>query len=1116
MPRSPGPLQPPRPIRSPKGYSCQHLLDYGILGRSSIAGLSKASWGFAMRPDRPMRVQPPRKRQKHPRTAAKIFERSSSDHRAHSELRLRTNGASAPDEAISPKLPNEASGTHPPRHTILRELIHRALSFREASEFLPIAMPLVAGALGTERAAFLRLSPDGLSLEFQAGFGWKQNADGQVKLDAGPGSGGRFILDSGSPVIFEGPLDEGEILVTSWFNVHGVGHGIASPVRVGNATYGVLAAHTSNPRRFTTEDLRVLAQSACIISLHIQRALNRRRPLPARPHSGISVEGFQEASEWLSARLWERSVELKKANEDLRREVAERQRAESDLQLLVEVTAAASEASDLAGMLSGCLESVCRLRGCAVGQAWLVNSQHEVLECTPEAWQAARETAGVAELRQRSLALRLNRGEGLPGVVWESGKPAWLEGPTDSTNLPLRWREAQQARLRSAFAFPVTSGGRLVAVLEFFLAEAQLADGRLLNTLAHLGTHLGVVFERLQREADLRRHRAFIDRLIRSSPEGIFAFDPECRLTVWNPGMERIFGVSEGEALGRSAFDVLPFLREIGEDRLFREALEGRTAAAKERPYRLVTGSDQGFFDSYYSPIWEEGGAGDEARRVIGGLAIVHDITERRRAAEALRLSEERFRTLVQDVKDYAIFMLDPEGRVRSWNRGAERIKGYRSEEIIGRHFSVFYPDEDVHSVDPEQVLKIAAAEGRFETEGWRVRKDGSRFWAHVIVTALRDDNGNLRGFTKVTRDVTEHKQAEQKLRESEDRLRAILNNSPNLIFLKDTEGRYLLVNKEFECALRLTQEEVRGKTDREIFPLEMAQSFEANDLQVLQKGMPLEFEEVSLQEDGPHTSIVHKFPLRDEGGDIYALGGLATDITERMQTAQALREMSNHLLRLQDEERRRIARELHDSTAQTLTAAGLSLARLQFSAPALSSRASAALAESQELIKQAAQEIRSVAYLLHPPDLRSGGLASGLETYARGFSNRTGVKVSVDTPAGLNHLPEEAALALYRVAQECLSNIHRHSGSRTAAIRLKLEGDEARLEVTDRGGGMSAGVLDGSGAQLGVGIPGMRGRLSQLGGKLEILSGAKGTTVVARLPLAGRGNGLSSPRKDS
>lgn len=692
IPRSPGPLQPPRPIRSPKAYSCQHLLDYGILGRSSIAGLSKASWGFAMRPDRPMRVQPPRKRQKRTRTAAKVFERFGSAHRAQSDLRLRTNGASAPDVAISLNLPNEASRTHPPRHTILRELIHRALSFREASEFLPIAMPLVAGALGTERAAFLRLSLDGLSLEFQAGFGWKQNAGGQLKLDAGPSSGGRFILDSGSPVIFEGPLDEGEILVTSWFNVHGVGHGIASPVRIGNATYGVLAAHTSNPRQFTTEDLRVLAQSACLIGLHIQRTLNQRRSLPLQPHSGISVEGFQEASEWLSARLWERSVELKKTNEDLRREVTERQRAESDLQLLVEVTAAASEASDLAGMLNGCLESVCRLRACAVGQAWLVNSQQEVLECTPEAWHAARETLGVAEFRKRSLALRLNRGEGLPGVVWESGKPAWLEGPTDSTNLPARWREAQEAGFQSAFAFPVTSGRRLVAVLEFFLAEAQPADGRLLRTLAHLGTHLGVVFERLQRETDLRRHQALIDRLIRSSPEGIFAFDPQCRLTVWNPVMERIFGASEGEALGRSAFEVLPFLREIGEDRLFREALEGRTTAAKERPYQL--GSDQGFYDSYYSPIWQEEGAGGGGR-VIGGLAIVHDITERKRAAEALRLSEQRFRTLVQDVKDYAIFMLDPDGRIRSWNLGAERIKGYRSEEIIGRHFSVFYADEE-------------------------------------------------------------------------------------------------------------------------------------------------------------------------------------------------------------------------------------------------------------------------------------------------------------------------------------------------------------------------------------------------------------------------------------
>jgi PAS domain S-box-containing protein len=141
-----------------------------------------------------------------------------------------------------------------------------------------------------------------------------------------------------------------------------------------------------------------------------------------------------------------------------------------------------------------------------------------------------------------------------------------------------------------------------------------------------------------------------------------------------------------------------------------------------------------------------------------------HDIPEPKQAEETLRQGEERFRLLLDGVKDYAIFMLDPGGRVTSWNAGAERIKGYRAEEIIGQHFSRFYTEENIERGKPARTLKAAAAQGRFEDEGWRVRKDGSRFWANVIITALRDEAGGLRGFAKVTRDLTEHRRAEGSL----------------------------------------------------------------------------------------------------------------------------------------------------------------------------------------------------------------------------------------------------------------------------------------------------------------------------------------------------------------
>jgi PAS domain S-box-containing protein len=153
----------------------------------------------------------------------------------------------------------------------------------------------------------------------------------------------------------------------------------------------------------------------------------------------------------------------------------------------------------------------------------------------------------------------------------------------------------------------------------------------------------------------------------------------------------------------------------------------------------------------------------DDEGELAGFAKVTRDLTEQREAGERLRTSEERFRLLVQSVRDYAIFMLDPGGHVATWNEGAQHIKGYTAEDVIGRHFSTFYP-EDVQAVGfPQHELQVAAETGRFEDEGWRVRKDGSFFWASVVITALRNDDGELVGFAKVTRDLTERRQAQEK-----------------------------------------------------------------------------------------------------------------------------------------------------------------------------------------------------------------------------------------------------------------------------------------------------------------------------------------------------------------
>jgi PAS domain S-box-containing protein len=345
----------------------------------------------------------------------------------------------------------------------------------------------------------------------------------------------------------------------------------------------------------------------------------------------------------------------------------------------------------------------------------------------------------------------------------------------------------------------------------------------------------------------------------------------------------------------------------------------------------------------------------------------------------------EQFRLLVDAVQDYAIFMLDPEGNVASWNSGAQRIKGYAADEIIGSHFSRFYTEADRRAHKPEKVLAQAAEHGRIEQEGWRVRKDGSRFWASITLTAIRDHNGKLLGFGKVTRDFSERRKMEERLHESE----------------------------------------------------------------------------------------------------------------------RSLRDLSLHLLRSQDDERRRIGRDLHDSLGQYLAAMKMHLELLARSCPA-----EAHLSEAIRLTDESIKEVRTLSYLLHPPLLEESGLASAVQWYLDGFSSRSQINISFEKDPIFPRLPRDLELAMFRILQEALTNVHRHSGSRTAEVRLSIRDETVVLEVEDQGSGIDPQILErlrNQGA-LGIGLRGMTERMLQLGGQLEVESEPQhGTLVTAIAPLRPR-----------
>jgi formate hydrogenlyase transcriptional activator len=212
--------------------------------------------------------------------------------------------------------------------------------------------------------------------------------------------------------------------------------------------------------------------------------------------------------------------------------------------------------------------------------------------------------------------------------------------------------------------------------------------------------------------------------------------------------------------------------------------------------------------------------AGQMETEIFSRAREVQEANQRlERAYHELARNEARFRSLVAGVKDYAIFMLDPQGRVSTWNAGAQRIKGYSGEEIIGEHFSRFYTKEDIEHGKPEQELKIAASEGRMEEEGWRVRKDGSLFWANVLITAIRDKDGELLGFSKVTRDITERKKLDEALHLSEQRFRTLFEFSPDAILATNQDGEITEANSQVEQIFGYSKDELLGQKIEILIP---------------------------------------------------------------------------------------------------------------------------------------------------------------------------------------------------------------------------------------------------------------------------------------------------------
>jgi PAS domain S-box-containing protein len=421
-----------------------------------------------------------------------------------------------------------------------------------------------------------------------------------------------------------------------------------------------------------------------------------------------------------------------------------------------------------------------------------------------------------------------------------------------------------------------------------------------------------VVTEVLRKEA-LLKTGALQNAILNSANFSIIATDEKGVIQLFNIGAERMLGYAAEEVVNK----ITPADIHDPQEVLARAAALSLELATTITPgfEALAFKASRGIEDKYeltyirkdglrFPAIVSVTALRDDQGAIIGYLLIGTDNSARKQVEEKLRWTEESFRLMVESVTDYAIVMLDPEGLVVSWNTGAERIEGYRAEEIVGQHFSQFYPAEDVTNGKPRRDLDVSAAKGRFAEEGWRVRKDGSTFWANVVFTAIRDQAGNARGFAKLTQDLTGRMQAEaaqkkldQRLRDQQFYTRSLIESNIDPLMTTDPLGIITDLNQQMEALTGCTRDELISTPFKNYFN-DPERAAAGIDL-VLSENKVTNYELTARSKDGKETVVsFNATTFYDRDRELKGVFAAARDVTERNRLDQALQEKNVELER--------------------------------------------------------------------------------------------------------------------------------------------------------------------------------------------------------------------------
>ena len=877
-----------------------------------------------------------------------------------------------------------------------------------------------------------------------------------------------------------------------------------------------------------------------------------------REFAGLERPAVDREGRHRTVRIWSARVRSEPARimvvlDDVTDRIAQQGELER-LNRALRASSAASEAMLHATDERGLMQRVCDAAVTESGHrlAWVGLARDDARRTVmPVAW------AGEGAIYLQGMDITWSdepTGTGPTGTAIKTGRPVWVSDVEDDPAVA-PWRDRWRTYgLRSSVALPLrVSDGSVLGALNVYSARPDAFHMREIELLQELADDLafGIVgararAEREQALAALGEREQQVRRTLESLSAGVIVVDAEGEVRSANPAALAMFGYAAGELVGTSVDALVPErVRPVHAVHRMRYLRAPRTRAMGADLDLYARRKDGSAFPVEIGLSSVEGPQGREV------TAVVSDITERRAAERAALEAESRFRRFVESVEDYAIYTLDADGLITSWNQGAVRVKGFTEEQVLGQTIDVFYPPEAVAAGRHTASIDEARRQGRHEDEGWRVRADGSRFWGNVVTTSVRDASQEIVGFVKVVRDLTRRREAEDHLQRYARRLEVLREIDAGILAAASREemsertldGLANLV--EFDRGSVIAADPLAGTA--RILAVHQDEPLGPGAGEVVSYGSFDTTSEIRVFRDVDElghvnpglaqlaaAGITSGLLVRLQLGEGSAIGALwlcarrrdafdeesvqevARDVAHRLATAftqsqlrdqvaqraEELGILAEHRKRLlqqvvtaQEDERGRFARELHDGLGQTLTSLTLFAAELE-------------LLQADDIVRErvrefrgrvegAVTETRAMVRDLRPDDLHAG-LGPAVHQLVARLAEHGATTFDVHDDTQGRRFTELIEITCFRIVQEALSNVLRHAEAGDASVTLTIHEGLLTVVVEDDGRGFDQAIVE----QGHYGLLGMRERATLAGGELLIESSTStGTTLRLTLP---------------